>query len=460
MKWLPGAALCAVYLWGIADAGLISVDEPRYAAIGREMARSGDWITPRLWGTPWFEKPALLYWLIAGATRLGFEDELAARLPVVLLSLGFLAFYYVRLRALFDPRVAAHATAILGTSAGWIGFSRAAVTDIPLAVTFGSAMLVAIPWAAFGDRKGLRAAGALIGLALLAKGLLPGVLMLPILWIGRKRWRDLLVPAGIALAIAAPWYLLCTIRNGSEFPRVFFGEHHFGRFFSSALLHVRAWWFYIPVLLAGLLPWTPLAASLARRENFGDPRLRVFAAWAGFGFLFFSLGENKLPGYLLPLLPAMAAILGFHASKADRARWVLPISVALLALAIPLLISVVPRALDEGLRRADVEIRPTWYLAAVLPVAWLEWRGLRDRAFAAAAVLVLAGLAIALPPALAEIDKRTARSMWREKVAPQRDQVCLDPELRRTWRYGLNYYAVDPLPECLEQDTRIRIMAR
>lgn len=460
MKWLPGAALCAIYVWGIADAGLISVDEPRYAAIGREMARSGDWITPRLWGEPWFEKPALLYWLIAAATRMGLENEMAARLPVVLMSLAFLVFYHLRLTALFDARVAAHSTAILATTAGWIGFSRAAVTDIPLAATFGSAMLLAMPWVISGDRTGLRGAGALIGLALLAKGLLPGVLMLPVLWLGRRRWRDLLIPAVIALAAASPWYVLCTLRNGSEFPRVFFGEHHFGRFFSSALLHVRAWWFYVPVLLAGLAPWTPLVGSLARRENLADPRLRVLAAWAGFGLVFFSLGENKLPGYLLPLLPAIAAMLGYHAAKPDRARWTLPASVALLALAIPLLTGVVPRALDEGLRRADITVRPTWYLLAVLPVAGLEWRGLRDRAFAAAAVFVLAGLAVAIPPALTEIDKRTARPLWNQTVAARRGQVCLDPELRRTWRYGLNYYAVDPLPECVEGDTRIRIMAK
>lgn len=460
MKWLPAAALCGIYLWGIAGAGLISVDEPRYASIGREMARSGDWITPRLWGAPWFEKPALLYWLIAAATRLGFENETAARLPVVLMSLGFLAFYYFRMRLMFDGRVATHAVAILATCAGWIGFSRAAVTDIPLAVTFGSAMMLAVPWAISGERGGLPAAGILMGLALLAKGLLPGVLMLPMLWLGRKRWRDLLVPAALALAVAAPWYLLCTLRNGSEFPRVLFGEHHFGRFFSGSLLHVRAWWFYVPVLLAGLLPWTPLAGFLFRRDNLADPRLRVFAAWAAFGFAFFSLSENKLPGYLLPLLPAVAAILGYHASGLARQKWMLTACVALLAFALPLLTDVVPRALDEGLRRTDVRLRPAWFLLAALPVAWFDWRGHRDRAFAAAALAVLAGLALTLPRALSEIDRRTARTMWREEVAPHRDGVCLDPEIRRTWRYGLNYYAGSALPDCTEGDPRIRIMAK
>jgi 4-amino-4-deoxy-L-arabinose transferase-like glycosyltransferase len=439
---------------------MISVDEPRYAWVGREMARSGDWITPRLWGSPWFEKPALLYWLIAGANKAGLRDEWAARLPVALLSLAFLAFYFDRLRKLFDFRVAAHATAILATSAGWIGFSRAAVTDIPLAATFGAAMLLAIPWAISSDRSGLRAGGVLIGLALLAKGLLPLVLLLPLLWIGRSRWRDLLLPGIIALAVAAPWYLLCTLANGTEFPRVFFVEHHFGRFFSGALLHGRAWWFYVPVLLAGLAPWTPLIPSLARKENLADPRLRVFLAWAAFGFLFFSVGENKLPGYLLPLLPAIAAILGFHASRRQRPVWMVPCSVALVALAVPLLAEVIPGALDEGLGRTGIRFRLTPYLVAVIPVVWLEWRGLRDHAFAAAVVGVLAGLAVSLPPASAEIDERTARRVWLEQVVPRRDRVCLDPGIRRTLRYGLDYYSVVPLPECEDGDSRFRIMSK
>ncbi|HSW51218.1 MAG TPA: hypothetical protein VLH09_13630, partial [Bryobacteraceae bacterium] len=85
-RWLVVAvALYLVYFYGLTGAGLIGPDEPRYASIGREMARSGDWVTPRLWGDPWFEKPPLLYWMTASATRLGLGDDLAPRLPVALL---------------------------------------------------------------------------------------------------------------------------------------------------------------------------------------------------------------------------------------------------------------------------------------------------------------------------------------------------------------------------------------
>ena len=129
---------CALYLADLTAMGMVGPDEPRYADVGRAMAQSGDWITPRLWGHPWFEKPALLYWMTASAFRLGLGPDLAPRLPVALLSLAFLAFFWWRLRLEWDARVASYATAMLATSAGWLTYSHVAVTDLPLAVFFGS----------------------------------------------------------------------------------------------------------------------------------------------------------------------------------------------------------------------------------------------------------------------------------------------------------------------------------
>jgi hypothetical protein len=116
--------------------GMVGPDEPRYADVGRAMAQSGDWITPRLWGHPWFEKPALLYWMTGAGFRLGLGADLAPRLPVALLSLAFLAFFWWRLRIEWDARVAFYATAMLATSAGWLTYSHVAVTDLPLAAFF------------------------------------------------------------------------------------------------------------------------------------------------------------------------------------------------------------------------------------------------------------------------------------------------------------------------------------
>src|SRR5689334_6626849 len=149
---------------------MLGPDEPRYAAIGREMARSGDWITPRLWGEPWFEKPALLYWMTGAAFRLGLSEDLAPRLPVAIVSVAFLAAFFFLLRREFGERAALFATTILATSAGWIALSLAGLTDIPMAAAFSLAVLLAWRWTQKGDSTQLPYAAAALGIAVLAKG--------------------------------------------------------------------------------------------------------------------------------------------------------------------------------------------------------------------------------------------------------------------------------------------------
>src|SRR2546427_10539016 len=109
-----------LYFFNLTSVGLLGPDEPRYASIAREMARSGDWITPRLWGEPWFEKPALLYWMTGIAFRLGLGEDLAPRLPVAIVSVAFLAAFFWLHRREFGERAAAYATVIRRPTAGWI----------------------------------------------------------------------------------------------------------------------------------------------------------------------------------------------------------------------------------------------------------------------------------------------------------------------------------------------------
>src|ERR1039457_1822632 len=127
----------------MAKVGLIRPDEPRYASIARSMAASGDWVTPGLSGQPWFEKPALLYWMEGAAFRAGLGPEVAPRLPVALAACAFLAFYWWILKREFGCLPASFATAILGTSAGWIVCSQVGVPDLPLTATYSAAMLLA-----------------------------------------------------------------------------------------------------------------------------------------------------------------------------------------------------------------------------------------------------------------------------------------------------------------------------
>ncbi|MCL5745092.1 MAG: glycosyltransferase family 39 protein [Acidobacteria bacterium] len=456
-QWLAVALLLYfLYFFRLTGAGMLGPDEPRYASIGRAMASSGDWITPRLWGEPWFEKPALLYWLTGAAFRAGLPDDLAPRLPVAILGAVFLLFFYWTLRREFGSRAACFATVILGTSAGWLGLSYVAVTDMPLAATFSAAMLLCLPWIQKGDPRRLPAAAALLALAVLAKGLVPLVLAAPLLWCGRRRLTDLLKPrvAGAFALVAMPWYVLCYARNGFVFLQKFFWQHQFERFASDALQHVQPFWFYAPVLLAALFPWTPVLALLARRSLYSDARRRFLLALLGFGFLFFSASTNKLPGYLLPLVPAAAALLGLALDEAREARPVLA-GCALLLLLMPALTAVLPQALAVGLSRAHFPpFAWTWLVPALLAIAvWRLGRG------AAVAVLVLgvsAGVVFLKVEALPAIDRAvSARPLWRE-IAPRRDQVCVT-EMHRNWLYGLNYYSVTPLPDCSWQPKPLRI---
>src|SRR5579864_4815016 len=345
------AAIYFLYFFGLTRTGLLGPDEPRYAAIGKAMADTGDWVTPRLWGEPWFEKPALLYWMTAAGFRAGLDPDLAPRLPVAIASVAFLIYFFVALRREFGDRAAFYATVILGTSAGWLAFSRVAVTDLPMSAALAAAMLPVM------SGRGRVFAGVLLGAAVLGKGLVPLALFLPALWFWRKRPRDLLVLLAVAVAVAAPWYILVTLRNGAPFLEEFFWKHHFERFLTGALQHERPFGFYVPVLIAGLFPWSPLLLLLYEKREHIDARIVFLLIWFAWGFLFFSISRNKLPGYLLPLLPADAALIGIAAAgakpRAVKMACLLGACAALLALT-PLVREVLPQALASGLSRTDV----------------------------------------------------------------------------------------------------------
>src|SRR5438045_526086 len=146
LLWGVAPLAYLLYFYGLGSVGLLGVDEPRYAAVAREMARSGDWVTPRLWGQPWFEKPALLYWMTGAAFRLGLGDELAPRLPSAMIGALFLGFFYWALRREFGGQAAAIAAAILGTSAGWLAYSQVGTPDLAMSALFPTAMLLGMIW--------------------------------------------------------------------------------------------------------------------------------------------------------------------------------------------------------------------------------------------------------------------------------------------------------------------------
>jgi 4-amino-4-deoxy-L-arabinose transferase-like glycosyltransferase len=445
------AALLLLYLFSLGRVGFgLDPDEPRYASIGREMTRSGDWITPRLNGAGWFEKPPLLYWMTAAATRIGLRDEWAARLPVALFSLAFLAFFYAILEREFNARIALIATAILGTTAGWFGYSFAAVTDLPMSACFGAAVLVAL----FDTRgfPGVRRtasgwiAGVLLGFSILAKAFLPVALFLPV-WL-MARGKRLAIAAG-AILIAGPWHLLVWLRNGSAFWDVYFWQQQVGRFNSPALHHGQPFWFYLPVLLLGLFPWTPLFALLARRKTYDDVRVSSLAIWLALALVFLSAFTNKLPGYLLSLLPAVAIVSAVAFDKAPRQEWWIA-GCALLLVLLPSAFAGLPDAFLAGATKTQWTFHAGGLL--FLPVVAAVWWMARSKHTALA--VLTAALAGAIGVGLLEVqvlpvlDRRVSvRPFWREN-RDKMSSACLESGMRPASKYALDYYTSRALPDC------------
>ena len=447
---LSGSALWFLYFFGLTRTGLLGPDEPRYAAIGRAMAQTGDWITPRLWGHPWFEKPALIYWMTAAAFKAGLGPEMAPRLPVALVSLAFLLYFFFALRKEFGQRPALFAALILATSIGWLAYSHVATPDLPMSAAFSAAMLMLLPAPPASTRRTITA-GVLLGLAILAKGLVPLVLFVPALWFLRRQIRALLVILAVAFVIAAPWYILVASRNGAAFSNEFFGHQQFARFFGGETLHIQPVWFYLPILAAGLFPWTPLALLLFSRKLYQDRRTIFLAAWFVFGFAFFSASRGKLPGYLLPLLPPLAALLGI---AIDRIRLRSTFFVCLTGLSATLLWLVptaqdaLPEALVSGLGRAPIHFFSAWLAPAVilgLVCILLELRGQRVASLALIALLNTVLITRFIWQEFPKLDQDvSARGRW---TASSESITCI-PQDGAFFRNGLNYYAGRELPDC------------
>jgi 4-amino-4-deoxy-L-arabinose transferase-like glycosyltransferase len=389
------ATLYVCYFSHLGTLGLVGPDEPRYAWIARDMAESGDWVTPRLYGKPWFEKPPLYYWAAALSFKLFGVSEAAARLPSAISALlATLAIAWLALR-LYGPESARWLLLLLPTTVGMIGFSHAAATDMPfsamltIAMVYAAVLLRLVPqlasssaYESAGTTSPTRPSlsltsfisstsftsllfGFFLGLAVLAKG--PAALILSggsvFFWaLFTKRWRDafrLFHPVGIAsfCLTALPWYILCARRN-PDFLRTFIIEHNFKRYLTPEFQHIQPFWFYAPILLLALLPWTcllgPLSMDLyrqwSRRTLLQAPSL-LFLSMIAFTLAFFSVSKSKLPGYALPALPPLGLLLSqsLSAGITNRRRWLSAFSgLTLAALAVIVLVNIekIPFAVD------------------------------------------------------------------------------------------------------------------
>jgi 4-amino-4-deoxy-L-arabinose transferase-like glycosyltransferase len=337
-------AFCGfLFFYGLGAFGLLGADEPRYAQVAREMLDRSDWITPTLQGKPWLEKPVLYYWQAMLSFRVAGISEKAARAPAAFDAAVLIAAIYLFLRR-FRPGSELDGALITASCAGVIGFAHAAATDMPLAAAFAIALLAWYAW--YEGRRHLDLVIFYIFLALgtLAKGPVAPALSAVIifLFVAVKRdWRAILrtlwIP-GIALylAVMLPWYIAVQVRN-PEFFRFFILEHNLARFSRDVYHHRQPFWFYLPVFLLATMPWTlVLIMAVAERVRLiWSERKEALAAfspedswplflliWVFVPILFFSASQSKLPGYILPAVPAAALLvaeyLAAHRSEGKK----------------------------------------------------------------------------------------------------------------------------------------------
>ena len=404
------------FFFRLGAIGLVGPDEPRYAQVAREMAVTGDYVTPHLGGEPWFEKPVLYYWLTALAYKLHGVDESAARFAsVVSAALGVGLAYWLG-RAWLGPRGGVLTGLILATSVLYFSLARAASMDMLLAASLTGAWtslyFILFPSNETGLSSDLKVGRhpclwhylfyGFLAIAVLAKGpvglILVGGSLLAFLILTRRPGvlRKLISVPGlfIFLAISLPWYWLCYRANGAAFIQEFIVQHNLERFATDRYRHSQPAWFYLGVLFAGFFPWVfqlvPAAVRLARERVVEYTRDRCrqiyFGSWVAVPLIFFTFSRAKLPGYILPIAPAVALLIarefelclsGDPRHKQNRwvygLLWAQAVSVLLLGVLLPYF---APR-LHFDVRHLVTQLSILPIGVGVLAIISLSWKKIR-----------------------------------------------------------------------------------
>jgi 4-amino-4-deoxy-L-arabinose transferase-like glycosyltransferase len=454
-------AFCAfLQYFGAAAIGLAGADEPRYAQIAREMLARHDWVTPVLYGQPWFEKPVLYYWSAMTSYSIFGVSDWAARLPAATFATAAVLAIWAFLRR-FRPGAQTDGALMTACSVALIGFGRSAGPDMLLAATVTIAMLAWMAWRLSEEKRWLAAFYFFSALGMLAKGpvapALAGAVIVLFALLRREPrtiLRTLWLP-GIALflVVALPWYVLVQMRN-PEFFRIFVLEHNLARFSTNLFRHQQPFWYYAPVVLLGTLPWTIywLAAVIDgfRRWREESDGLRQFLLlWSFFVLFFFSISRSKLPGYILPALPACTLLAAEYVHRREGARpnfTLLTLHAAVLATLVAGVL-LVPYAMAHAANAPRVTAS---VLAAIAFVAtsWTVWRsGLRMLRFVTVVPMIVL-LAFLLRVAAPVLD---AKASYRQAAAAldgidgRHSQLAIYKSKREA-EYGLAYYRNQVVP--------------
>jgi 4-amino-4-deoxy-L-arabinose transferase-like glycosyltransferase len=467
------------FFFGLGAFGLVGADEPRYAQIAREMLARHDWIIPTLNGHPWLEKPVLLYWKMMNSYALLGVEDWAARVPAAAHATALVVaiFFFMR-RFRFAGEL--DAAMIAASAAGMIGFGRGASTDMLLTAPFAMAILSWWTWSQTGKKLWLLVFYGLLGLGALAKGPVSPALAILIVGIyglvrrdGKLFLRSLSIPGFLLFfAITLPWYLAVQHRV-PEFFRVFFLQHNLERFGTNLYQHSQPFWYYIPVFLLAMVPWTVFTLpALVETGRFVFKRLRgtdisaelvktasaapteddgltsFLFIWTLVPIIFFSISRSKLPGYILPAVPAAALLT---ADYLHRAHAISRLKVALHALLCALLLVAALMA-----PFAIMKVQPPSWLGfgmavsggviAFMVILMVRREGVRALHFVTLVPTILA-VAFLLRPAAPVIDAaQSARAVERELDRHVSNDVPVAVfDVKRDIAYGLNFYRNQPI---------------
>ncbi|MDP1634418.1 MAG: glycosyltransferase family 39 protein [Gallionellaceae bacterium] len=453
--WLMLLLVAVVWFGNLEYRKLIRPDEGRYAEIPREMVVSGDWTTPRLNDLKYFEKPPLQYWATAVAYEVFGEHQWTSRIWAALTGfMGVLLAWFTGTR-LFGRQAGIYAALLLGSSMLYSMMSHINTLDMGVTffITLGifSLLLAQKEERAAQRRNWMLLAWAALALSVLSKGLMGVILPGAALFLYSVFNRDIVIwkrmhwISGLAvfLLMVVPWFVL-VIKANPEFFERFFIYEHFQRFTSKVHGRYQPWYYFVPVLLMGILPWTFLMFDTLLRTWRGTVQQaksfsaeRFLLVWAVFIYLFFSVSGSKLPSYLLPMFPALALLMGKQIAEmhARRLFWLTVPVLVLVACMLGIIPFAAEKAADTPLQLQMYSNYGVWLLVAT--ATWLAGTGaalwLLRRESKMAAVIVLAFSSL--------IASQLATSGY-NTIAPERSSYILADAIRPQIKPDVPFYSV------------------
>ena len=372
---------------------LANPDEGRYSEIAREMAATGDFVTPRLNGLKYFEKPPMQYWATAAAFGMFGESEFSARLYTFLCGIGCILLVAYTGSRLFDDETGALAALVLLAAPYFMMLTEIVTLDMGLTfwMTLGVCGFLLAQTSVYHPerRRWMLWAWAGMAGAVLSKGLIGIVfpaaaiffyclVQLDFRLLLKLEW---LRGLAVFFAIAAPWFILVSIRN-PEFAHFFFIHEHFERFLTTSHRREAAWWFFVPIVFAGFLPWMIAllpatisgwrAPALSKSDGSTFAPLKFMLLFCAFVLLFFSKSSSKLPAYVLPMFPILALVIAAYLKKSGprMLAWLtLPVLPLALTGAYAAWIAPAQRAGNDLARQQLYSELSLWVVAAMLLIA-------------------------------------------------------------------------------------------